>query len=890
MRQLYRFINSLLLLCLITLSAKASHIFGADFYYQHVSGNTYRIVLDIYGDCHGSAFPSLSSSSPFVEIFDNNNFYQQLNLVVSGPGVEVTPVCPAEINNTTCKGGTIPGVMKFTYTAQVTLSGPSANWLFRFTGDLGNNTLSGRSNSITNIVMPGGPQAGSIMVLEATLNNTVAPNSSVNYTTIPTPFFCINIPTQYNPGAVDPNNDNLTVNLVPGLEPGGNVTYLPPYTATQPLGASPGSFSFNNNTGQLGFTPNQVQYSMVVYRVEEFRNNVLVGTSMREMAFVVLNNCNNNAPLPAPIANLNNATQTGPTTVQVCDGTNGNVSFTIGGSDADGDNIFVTHAGLPAGATGTVQNNGSQNPQFTFNWNVTGIPQGNYTFFLTLKDDGCPLASTQTYAYTISIVPFNDILNTGALSGCIGQSNGLVWVRPQGTNGFTYTWRDAAGQVIQQTNNDSNGDTVLNLAPGTYTVYMINQFGCDTSLSLTVPTVNYAVNFQTPNGVCLNTPASFQNTSTNSFNTWQWDFGDGGVSGIANPSHTYVQTGPFTVKLIGTTPNGCVDSISKQVMVEEVIVHIQIDDDTICEGSQTMLSASGAVSYIWSPSTGLSCATCANTLAFPTNSTVYTVTGTSASGCTGSDNIALTILNTNLDATPNDTGVCPQDSLQLHITGFDSSIRWFPATGLSDTTADPWVHPKGTLSYVVVGYYKNGCTDTERVHIRYVSDATITLRDSITLYPGESYEMDPGGNCLYYHWFPPTGLTSTVIANPVAQPIVNTRYYITGTTEWGCKTVDSIDVYISPESVLEVPNAFAPGADGPNNILHIIRRGEARLKSFQVFNRWGNKVFETANIDEGWDGRYHGAPQPMGVYVYVIEAVYNTGRKFYKQGNITLIR
>ena len=871
-------------------NVKASHLFGADFYYTHVSGNTYNLTLDVYGDCAGSAFPNFATSAPLVQIFDNGIFYQQLNLTLSGPGVEVTPVCPAEVNNTTCNGGAIPGVMKFTYTSQITLSGPSANWLFRFIGDFGNNSLAGRSNSMTNIVIPGGPQGGSIMVLEATLNNIIAANSSVNYTTIPTPFFCINIPTQYNPGAVDPNVDNITVNLVPGLEPNGTVTYIAPYTATQPLGVSTGSFSFNNATGQLGFTPNLVQTSLVVYRVEEYRNGTLIGTSMREMTFVVLNNCNNIAPIPGPISNVVNATQTGPTTVQFCDGTSGNVSFNITGADGDGDNISMSFAGLPLGATGSISNNGSLNPQFNFNWNVTGIQQGNYTFYLTLKDDGCPLASTQTYAYTISVVPFSDILNSGAISGCIGQNNGMAWVHPQGANTYTYTWTNSANQVVQQKSDDNNGDTMSTLSPGTYTVYMVNQFGCDTSLTLTIPTPNYAVNFQPPAAVCLNTPTSFQNTSSNNFNTWEWDFGDGNSSSLQNPSHTYNQAGTYTVKLIGRTPNGCNDSITKNVTVEEVIIHINMGDDTICEGSKTLLVASGASTYVWSPASSLSCSTCPQTLAYPDTTTIYTVIGTSAQGCEGTTTTRLNVLNTGLDASPNDTGVCPGDSLQLHVTGFDSTIRWFPSAGLSDTSANPWVHPTGPLTYIVVADYKNGCSDTERINIRYVSNAVINLADSVRLYPGESYQMDPNGNCLYFHWFPPLGLSDTKIANPIAQPPVRTRYFVDGRTEWGCETRDSIDVYIIMESLLDVPNAFIPGSDGPNNILKLIRRGEATLKSFTIYNRWGNRVFETSDINEGWDGRYSGTPQPMGVYIYVIEAAYNTGKKFYRQGNVTLIR
>jgi hypothetical protein len=112
---------------------------------------------------------------------------------------------------------------------------------------------------------------------------------------------------------------------------------------------------------------------------------------------------------------------------------------------------------------------------------------------------------------------------------------------------------------------------------------------------------------------------------------------------------------------------------------------------------------------------------------------------------------------------------------------------------------------------------------------------------------------------------------------------------VTGVTENGCIATDSIDVYVSLESILDVPNAFSPGSQ-PNAEIKIVRRGLATLKYFRIFNRWGVKVFETSNIDEGWDGQYNGSPQPMGVYVYMLEAYTNTGRRIVKQGNITLLR
>jgi gliding motility-associated-like protein len=209
---------------------------------------------------------------------------------------------------------------------------------------------------------------------------------------------------------------------------------------------------------------------------------------------------------------------------------------------------------------------------------------------------------------------------------------------------------------------------------------------------------------------------------------------------------------------------------------------------------------------------------------------------------------------------------------------------------ISDSTSDnPVVYPFSDTKYQVLVTDIHGCHDTLAVKFFVHSDAIISLPDSVVLYPGESYQMNPQGNVLYYNWSPATGLSATDIANPVSMPDVRTRYIVNGATEWGCKTTDSIDIIVNSESVLDIPNAFSPGS-GPNSEFKIVKRGIATLKNFRIFNRWGTMVFETTDINSGWDGTYKGTPQPFGVYVYMVEAYTSTGRKFIKQGNVTLIR
>ena len=882
------------LFCFAATSSRANHLLGGELFYQFISGQTYKVTLILYGDCGSAAssqsFGFLPTAVPVLEVYNNNVYFSTTNLQIdnANSNIEITPVCPEEKNNTRCTNVSfvLPGVKKFTYTANVTLSGPSADWRFAFEGQL-SNSLAGRSTIIGNIFNTG----GQLIYLEATLNNLSGSNSSTVYTSPPTPFFCINTAQGYNLGAVDPNGDSLVYSMIPAhIDAFTNVTYNAPYTPIAPIPTVPGSFNFSTSTGQMNFTPNLAMNCVVVNKVDEYRNGVKVGSNMREMTFVILPNCNNAAPAPGTISGLQNGTLAGPTTVQVCQGMTDTLQFNFAASDANGDTIKITYAGLPAGAVASVSGNNGPSPVFSFKWHLATMAIGSYTFFVTLEDDGCPLSSKQTVAYTIQVVPFQGVFTTGAKVGCRYNSPGKAWIKPAGgnTSGYDFTWTNSSSQVVHQTSGSTTGDSLLTGVPGTYTIHVANSNGCQTSFSVTIPAPGYIADFTTDTSVCLQELSSFTNTSTADLSGWLWDFGDGGTSALASPTHMYTMAGSYKVTLKGQTAEGCLDTASTTVNIHEVVLSTS-PDDSICQGASIGLQVSGASTYLWKPFTGLSCSNCATPTAKPQKTITYTVIGTDASGCKDSSTIYLYVVPTGLVDGTGDTAICRGDTAQLHA---DSAISylWKPALHISDTAvANPYVYPPQTMTYTLYGEYELGCRDTVDVTVKMAPNAVIYLEDTVMIYPGESHHIDPQGNALYFHWWPPLGLTNVNIPDPIAQPPVNTRYFVWATTEYGCKTMDSIDILVNYESVLDLPNAFSPGS-APNDLLKIVKRGQATLKKFAVFNRWGQKVFETTNIEEGWDGQFKGRPQPLGVYVYMVEAITNTGRRFYKQGNVTLIR
>lgn len=441
--------RSLLLIIALFLGGQksfASHIVGADIYYTSVGGLQYRVTVVLYGDCgplSSGAFAGLPTARPQVCVYDGATLWNSFDLRIKAPsaGTEITPVCPDSAARTQCTNPAfaIPGIKKFVYDTIMTLPNTSTNWRFVFNGNLGASGLAGRAAAISNI------GAGTIIQLEATLNNTVYTNTCANLTVVPTPFFCINRAICYTPGAIDPEGDSLRFDLVTAQNgstnctaPGTPVTYTTgvmafgstPISATTPLRTTTGSYTFSTVNGQVCFNPNFLQRAVVVYNISEYRDGLLVGTFQREMTFLV-QDCPSPTPTPGPAMDTGVLVPDGPTNYYVC----GNAgTFTITNRPTSTNPTFkitCSATGLPAGITFSVIGNGTPTPVCKFSGDATLMPPGVYTFFLVIKDDACPINGTTTIAYTITVLPVPAITAT-LTSPLQCTTNALVTVTPGG--------------------------------------------------------------------------------------------------------------------------------------------------------------------------------------------------------------------------------------------------------------------------------------------------------------------------------------------------------------------------------------------------------------------------------------------------------------------------
>ena len=313
--------------------------------------------------------------------------------------------------------------------------------------------------------------------------------------------------------------------------------------------------------------------------------------------------------------------------------------------------------------------------------------------------------------------------------------------------------------------------------------------------------------------------------------------------------------------------------------------------DTIHINSQVTPDWYPSYIYAWTPGTNLDNTNTPTVVFNGLTSTMLYLTVSTPAGCNSNDSAFVTV-----NAAPGTTIVpnmsfCPHDSAQLApATSTASTFQWMPPFYLSDSTgAMPWIHPITTQTYTIVATTAMGCKDTTHFTATVLPAAVIFMPDSVIIYTGDSYNIEPTTNCVSFTWFPPAGLSSTIVSNPVATPALSTKYFVTGVTEDGCTTTDSIAILVEDGAIMAMPNAFTPG-NGVNSLFKINLLGQAQLNYFRIFNRWGNLLYESTNINDGWDGNYKGQPQPFGVYIYEAQAVSESGKIYTKRGNITLLR
>lgn len=965
--------------------AKADHCAGGELVYEWISDSTYRFILKFYRDCNGiDAYATQN-----LCMYDSCSNYSASVVMQKWSGTlpdgrpngsPVAAGCSGYPTKCESTSSSIPGYREWWYSCIVQLPSRCRFWKFAI-------WISARNYSLN---IPGGN-----LYLETTFDNQNAQGNSSPYFSIkPVPYACINQPTTYNNGAIDPDSDSLSTEILNPLT--GSSCTTPPTNLTltgaltPPLSIPTNPFQVNNTfatnaiTGNLSFTPAVIGPGTVTVRTKEYRRGRLIGSIMRDVQVQVLA-CSAVVPTVTPV---NGSIIGGDYSLNRFNGCAGqNLSFCYEIKSTDTGAILIAddnHNYSIPNATITYTQQASDSVIGCFSWTPTVADSGLRNLILTIKDSTCRppgILLYQTFTLPIYIWPV-----TKALPDTTVCKNQTAYLGVTGGGGFQWTVLPGGSPITSLNNPNSqypiatpglsttyvvtstvnpycirNKDTMtVNIINGPTFVPLKDTLTCPWNpvkldLKVTkIPGVTYRYKWtpatylssdtvETPvivsnSDITYTVRISSSQNNCQSFDTVLVDLLDGfllenvdtaicngatiqtRITGDSRYSYSWYSSSSIPGlfdnpnkmdPIISPSPIGKNTYIVKATHAncpnKDSVAEFDVDvqpipdvtlgkDESMCEGDTFKLNASiipnnYTFALNWTPGASLDNATIPNPIFKAQQTTQLILTASTSAGCNDADTILLTVFPADFITVTGDTSICPGEKTALHVTGKGvKTFRWYPDYKInSPTSADPWVTPSTTQIYTVYAVDTNACYDTAKVKVSVHPGARIFLPDTIRIYPGESFEMNPTGNCTYFSWFPQVGLSNPNISNPIAKPDVNTKYLVTATTESGCTVSDSINVIVSSESILNVPNAFRPG-NGANGNFKILRRGDATLKKFEIFNRWGQKVFSTNNIDEGWDGTFNGEPQPMGVYVYSIEAITKTGSRFTKQGNVTLIR
>lgn len=383
----------------------------------------------------------------------------------------------------------------------------------------------------------------------------------------------------------------------------------------------------------------------------------------------------------------------------------------------------------------------------------------------------------------------------GPFTVCVGSSVTMIDPTPGGT------WMNAYDSV---SNIDTFTGVLTGNSPGLDTITYTLSTGCITRTSITVNPLPSAIFGD--NDVCVGLTTTLHDTTLGG--TWS-----SSADTIAGVDHftgvvTGISAGTSTISY--TLPTGCTATIIYTVYpIPDVSI---IDTHTvhpgwICYGGNYALQATGAGAggtYTWSPAAGLSCTACASTVATPTITTTYIVTGTSAHGCVDTASITIRVdsMLAHIQVTGHDT-ICAGMCDTLIASGFTGSLfSWAPADGLSCTVCDTVLACSNvTHTYFATAIDSVGCSRT--------------LPFTVTVMPLPLVKVDPNpaivcrgssttltasgaGTGAHYLWFPHAMLSCYDCASTVASDTMNLVYRVTGVSAFGCQ--DSIFV---PVSVLD---------------------------------------------------------------------------------------
>ena len=490
-------------------------------------------------------------------------------------------------------------------------------------------------------------------------------------------------------------------------------------------------------------------------------------------------------------------------------------------------------------------------------------PTTKTTYTVTATSAGFMCVSTATI--TVVVQPMNISLTEVPIDCSSSSGSATVNVSNSGSPPYTYLWVPS-----NQTN-----PTAIGLLPDKiYTVTVWGGPGCIATATVQMTELN-APNAEVSGDTIVCVGDSIKLTGSGGY-TYSWSTGAHSVSVFVSPSVTTTYT---LVASIGI----CHDTATKTVKTISTPTAVVTGNTVLCAGTgdAATLSASGGINYIWS-----NASTATSIVVSPSVSTTYSVT-TSNGICNNTASILVNVLPPPVAQIAGNPIICEGFPATLTASG-GGTYAW------NSGEITPAIHPDSASIYSVVVSIGN-CKDSASVNVVLHQLPTANVSADVTIVQGQSTDLSSSGGVTYVWSNSATG------QDIIVSPQNTTDYCVTVFDANSCWDTACVNVHvISCETggELYLPNAFSPNGDGENDMLQIFFGLFDCIKSFNliIYNRWGEKVYQTSDPKFKWDGIYNQGnlknteEANTEVFVYHMEAALGDGRKISKKGNINLIR
>ncbi|MCX7696866.1 MAG: gliding motility-associated C-terminal domain-containing protein [Bacteroidales bacterium] len=498
----------------------------------------------------------------------------------------------------------------------------------------------------------------------------------------------------------------------------------------------------------------------------------------------------------------------------------------------------------------------------------------SYSWSTGSNSQSIQVSTSGTYSVTVTAGSCNasdaiqvTVINTPVVELGPNQNicQGNTVVLDAGNPGALYDW-----------STNEHTQTITVGTSGTYSVTVTNGGLCSATDQVTITVYPYPV-------VDLGNDTAFCQGNTLVLNagnpgaTYNWS------TGSSNSTINVSTSGTYSVTV--TYGGICSTSDAIQVTVWPAPVVNLGPDITICQGQQAVLDAGNpGETYVWSTNENT------QTIIVSTSGT-YSVTVTNSYNCSNSDAVIVTVQPyADATITTTDTTYCSNEN-PVQLTAVTAGGTW-SGPGITNSQNGTW-NPAtaGSGSHMIIYTIAGQCGDKDTIYLVVLSAPAIQIYSQNQICmdsaDGKAWVQVTGGNQPYVYVWNNNASNDTIVN------LLPGIYSVTVTDANGCKDAASVNVVASDDYCGDigvwVPDIFSPNGDGMNDVLYVLGGGIKQMKFF-IYDRWGEKVFETTTLQQGWDGTFRGKPVDPGVFVYYLSVTFINDETVIKKGNITVVR